>query len=139
MGCHGLIEPANPALSSLAVTAAPPDDGFLSTMEVFRLRIPADLVVLSACETGRDTYVEGEGMTGLVRAFMFAGAPRVIASLWRVDDAATSALMKEFYARWAKNEPAAKALKAAQDFVRGKPEWSHPKFWAAWNLFGLPD
>ena len=93
--CHGLVDPERPALSSLALTASGNDDGFLTSLDVFRMKIPADLVVLSACETGKGKIIEGEGIVGLTRAFMFAGAPRVICSLWKVDDEATKALMVE--------------------------------------------
>ncbi|MDF1701267.1 MAG: CHAT domain-containing protein, partial [Planctomycetota bacterium] len=87
--CHGLIDAAHPLLSCLAVTAAAPDDGFLTAAEVFTLDARADLVVLSACETGRGDAWYGEGVVGLTQAFLFAGAPRVLCSLWKVDDEAT--------------------------------------------------
>ena len=76
---------------SLALTPADEDDGFLTALEVFRMKCPADLVVLSACETGKGKIVGGEGIVGLTRAFMYAGSPRVICSLWKVDDEATRA------------------------------------------------
>ena len=101
------------------------------------------LVVLSACETGRGRVVKGEGIVGLTRAFMMAGAPRVLCSLWKVDDEATKALMVKFYELWNQEEgkglPAATALKQAQEFVRSHERWKHPFYWAAWVLWGLPD
>jgi hypothetical protein len=143
LACHGVIDTARPAFSALAVTAAPGDDGLLTCLEVFRMRIPADLVVLSACETARGKVYRAEGIMGLTRAFMMAGAPRVICSLWKVDDEATRALMVRFYELWNPKEgeglPAATALKKAQEFVRGHEKWKHPHFWAAWVLWGLPD
>ena len=107
------------------------------------MRLPADLVVLSACDTARGRIVRGEGIVGLTRAFMFAGAPRVICSLWKVDDEATSALMMRFYELWIPKDgkqglPTAEALREAQAFVRAQPKWKHPFFWAAWVLWGLP-
>ena len=66
------------------------------------MNIPADLVVLSGCETGRGKIYQAEGIIGLTRAFMVAGAPRVLCSLWKVDDEATRALMTEFYALWSR-------------------------------------
>ena len=79
-------------------------------------------------------------MLGLTRTFMFAGTPRVIVSLWHVEDEATYVLMKKFYALWLKGKmPAATALKKAQDHVRSKRKWKHPMYWAAWQLWGLPD
>jgi len=160
--CHGLVDPERPLLSALALTADRENDGFLTALEIFRMKIPADLVVLSACETGKGRIYKTEGILGLTRAFMFAGAPRVICSLWKVDDEATQALMIKFYELWgakpkatsersASNRStgdgtrglgAAAALKKAQAFVRehpDHPEWKHPYYWAAWVLWGLPE
>ena len=141
--CHGLIDVERPMLSSLALSRSGEDDGFLTALEVLRMEIPADLAVLSACETGKGRVVKGEGIVGLTRAFMFAGAPRVICSLWKVDDEATRTLMIKFYELWnpkdgSRGLGAAAALKEAQVFVRGHDQWKHPYFWAAWVLWGLP-
>ena len=70
---------------------------------------------------------------------MFAGAPRVLVSLWKVDDEATRALMTKFYERWKAGAPTATALTEAQAFVKSQEKWKHPYFWAAWSLWGLPD
>jgi len=142
--CHGLIDADRPSFSSLALTPQGADDGFLTVAEVFRSKIPADLVVLSACETARGKVVQGEGIMGLTRAFMFAGAPRIICSLWKVDDSATQALMTKFYELWNPTDgkaglPAAEALRKAQGFVKSQEKWKHPYFWAAWVLWGLPE
>jgi len=139
LACHGLIDTERPTLCSLALTPAGDDDGFLTALEVFQMKIPADLVVLSACETGKGKVVRAEGIVGLTRAFMFAGAPRVIVSLWKVDDEATAALMTKFYEGFKKGVPAARALRDAQAHVRSNPKWKHPFYWAAWALWGLPD
>jgi len=141
LACHGLVDPERPLLSSLALSPDPKNDGFLTALEVFRMKIPADLVVLSACQTGKGKVYRTEGVVGFTRAFLFAGAPRVIVSLWKVDDDATRALMTKFYELW---KPEGKmstagALKKAQEFVRGKKKWKHPYFWAAWQLWGLGD
>ena len=142
LACHGRIDPDHPLLSSLALSPADGGDGFLTALEVFRWRVPADLVVLSACETGRGRIYKAEGVVGLTRAFMFAGAPRVIVSLWKVDDEATRALMVKFYALWNPKDgnglPTATALKKAQEFVASHAKWKHPYYWAAWQLWGLP-
>jgi hypothetical protein len=132
-------DPERPTLSSLVLTPHAGNDGFLAALEVLRMEIPADLVVLSACETGRGKIVTGEGIVGLTRAFMHAGAPRVVCSLWKVDDDATAALMTKFYEIW-KTGPtsAASALRRAQDHVRAQPKWKHPYYGAAWVLWGLP-
>jgi CHAT domain-containing protein len=143
LACHGLVHPTRSALSSLALTPDGEDDGFLTCLEVFRMRLPADLVVLSACETAKGPVVAGEGLVHLARGFFFAGAPRVVCSLWRVEDEATRALMTRFHALYAPKDgtpglPAAEALRKAQEHVRGQARWRHPAFWAAWVLWGLP-
>ncbi len=115
--CHGLVDPEHPMLSALALTADVENDGFLTALEILTMRIPADLVVLSACETGKGRIYRTEGILGLARSFMFAGTPRVLCSLWKVDDAA--------------------ALERAQAYVRSHEQWEHPYYWAAWVLWGL--
>ena len=140
--CHGLVDPEQPMLSSLALTPDASNDGYLRALDIFRMKIPADLVVLSACETGKGKIYRTEGIVGLTRAFMFAGSPRVLCSLWQVDDEATRALMVKFYELWnpKKGEGigAAAALKQAQAHVRAQKQWAHPYYWAAWVLWGLP-
>ncbi|MCK6458829.1 MAG: CHAT domain-containing protein, partial [Planctomycetes bacterium] len=139
LACHGFVDTEQPRRSALALAPDGSNDGLLSVLDVFRLKCPADLVVLSACETARGRHVRGEGIMGLTRAFMYAGAPRVIASLWKVDDSATRALMERFYERWNAGSGAAAALREAQAHVRERKGWEHPAFWAAWVLWGLPD
>ena len=81
-----------------------------------------------------------EGVVGFTRAFMLAGAPRVIVSLWKVDDEATRVLMVKFYELWkAGKVPTATALRKAQEHVRSHEKWKHPYYWAAWQLWGLGD
>ena len=134
-------------MCALALTPDARNDGFLLARDLFELRVPARRAVLSACDTGRGRVFAGEGMLGLARAFMLAGTPRVIASLWRVDDQATRALMVKFYELWhprdgSKGLGAAAALRRAQEFVRNHPDhpkWKHPHYWAAWVLWGLPE
>ena len=142
--CHGLVNPDRPTLSSLALTPDAENDGFLTVLEVLRMEIASDLVVLSACETGKGKIVGGEGIVGLTRAFIYAGAPRVVCSLWKVDDEATKALMTEFYRLWnpkdgSKPLGTAAALRAAQEHIRLQPKWAHPYYWAAWVLWGLAE
>ena len=142
--CHGLIDPKHPGRSALALSRSDRDDGFLTGLEVFQTRIPADIAVLSACETAKGKLVAAEGLVGLARAFMYAGAPRVVCSLWKVDDEATAALMKRFYELWNPKDgnqqalPASDALREAQAFVAAKEKWKHPYYWAAWQIWGLP-
>lgn len=138
---HGLLNAEHPELSGLVFSlvdeAGRPQDGFLRLHEIFNLRLPAEVVVLSACQTALGKEVRGEGLIGLTRGFMYAGAPRVVASLWQVDDLATAELMKRFYAGMLKDglRPAA-ALRAAQlELWKQKPR-AAPFFWAAFVLQG---
>ncbi|MHC4137291.1 MAG: CHAT domain-containing tetratricopeptide repeat protein [Planctomycetota bacterium] len=140
LACHGLVRADQPLLSSLALTPDAESGGFVTVLDVFGMKIPADLVVLSACETGRGKVYQAEGIVGFTRAFIFAGAPRVIVSLWKVDDAATRALMVKFYELWKPGKmPTATALKQAQEYVASQEKWKHPYYWAAWQLWGLAD
>ncbi|MHC4549425.1 MAG: tetratricopeptide repeat protein [Planctomycetota bacterium] len=140
LACHGLVRTDQPQLSSLALTPDAEHDGFLTVLEVFRMKIPADLVILSACETAKGKIYKAEGILGFTRAFMLAGAPRVIVSLWKVHDEATRALMVKFYELWKPGKMAtATALKQAQEYVRSHEKWKHPYYWAAWQLWGLPE
>jgi CHAT domain-containing protein len=140
------VDPGQPLSSSLALCPAERDDGLLLARDIFGMRIPADLVALSACGTAKGKAYRAEGVVGFTRAFMVAGAPRVILSLWKVDDAATRALMAKFYELWrppgAAGGPgvgAATALRLAQEHVRSQEKWRHPYHWAAWQLWGLPE
>lgn len=139
LACHGLVDTAEPSLSALALTPSPQDDGLLRAVDMFGIRCSADLVVLSACETARGRVFTSEGVVGLTRSFMFAGSPRVLVSLWKVDDAATAALMTKFYEGFRQGQGAARALRSAQEHVRSQEKWKHPAYWAAWTLWGLPD
>ena len=114
-----------------------PVNGFLRLQDIFNLNLPVELVVLSACETGIGKEVRGEGLMGLTRGFMYAGAPRVLVSLWKVDDAATAKLMRRFYEGMIvqKLRPAA-ALRAAQLDMWNESAWHAPYFWAAFVLQG---
>lgn len=140
LACHGLIDPRMPTLSALAITPEEGDDGFLTALEVYGMHLPADLIVLSGCNTGRGRFVKGEGLVGLMRAFMCAGAPRIVVSLWKVDDEATQALMTRFHHLWrTTGQPTSSALRQAQREIAAQPKWHHPRFWAAWVLWGLVD
>src|SRR4029077_7941258 len=113
-------------------------DGFLRLHEIYNLKLSADLVVLSACQTGLGKEIKGEGLVGLTRGFMYAGAPRVVASLWKVDDKATAELMRRFYSGMlgpAALRPAA-ALRSAQVDLWKTRGWENPYYWAAFTLQG---
>ena len=113
-------------------------DGFLRLHEIYNIKLSADLVVLSACQTGLGKDIHGEGLVGLTRGFMYAGAPSVMASLWKVDDRATAELMKQFYSGMLGQEalrPAA-ALRAAQVAMWKTKRFEAPYYWAAFTLQG---
>jgi CHAT domain-containing protein len=138
---HGLLNSQHPELSGIVLSLVDqqgqPQDGFLRLHEIYNLKLPAELVVLSACQTGLGKEVKGEGLVGLTRGFMYAGAARVMASLWKVDDRATAALMKNFYQGMVKDglRPAA-ALRAAQVQMWKQRRWQEPYYWAAFALQG---
>ena len=139
---HGLLNDARPELSGLVLSLVDskgrPTRGLLTAPDVFNLDLGADLVVLSACRTALGREIRGEGLIGLTRAFMYAGAPRVVASLWPVDDLSTSKLMKSFYEGMLgprKLRPAA-ALRRAQAEMASDARWNAPYFWAGFQLQG---
>ncbi|HEX6737231.1 MAG TPA: CHAT domain-containing protein, partial [Vicinamibacteria bacterium] len=138
---HGFLNGSHPELSGLVLSLVDPQGrpqkGFLAAPDVFDLRLNADLVVLSGCRTALGREVRGEGLVGLTRAFMYAGAPRVVASLWKVDDAATADLMKGFYQGLLRRglRPAA-ALREAQLAMSRSRRFAAPYYWAAFQLQG---
>jgi CHAT domain-containing protein/tetratricopeptide (TPR) repeat protein len=138
---HGLLNSLHPELSGIVLSmvdrAGKPQDGFLQTTDVYNLSLNADLVVLSACETALGQEVRGEGLVGLARAFMYAGAPRVVASLWTVPDVSTSELMTRFYrGMLVENLRPAAALRQAQLSIWKEHRWARPYYWAAFTLQG---
>lgn len=139
LAAHGVVGRGTASLSAVALTPAGGEDGFLTALEVYAASVPADLVVLSACDLAGDRTAAGEGLLGLTRAFLLAGADRVVASLWKVDDRATRAFMTAFHRELARpGATPASALAAAREEVRRHPPWTHPDYWAAWVLWGLP-
>jgi CHAT domain-containing protein len=138
---HGFLDSQHPELSGIMLAMfdeqGQPQDGFLRAHEVFNLKLNADVVVLSACQTGLGKEVRGEGLVGLTRGFMYAGAPRVVVSLWSVNDEATAELMTRFYRGMLvdKLRPA-QALRAAQVSLRNDKRYSAPFYWAAFTLQG---
>jgi CHAT domain-containing protein len=138
---HGVLDSEHPELSGLLLSrfdrGGRPKEGFLRLDDIYNLNLPAELVVLSACDTGLGKDVRGEGLVGLVRGFMYAGSSRVVASLWKVDDDATAELMTHFYREMLQEQksPAA-ALRAAQIAMWQQRRWHAPYYWAAFVLQG---
>ena len=138
---HGVLDNENPGLSGIAFSMfdehGRPQDGFLRLRDIYGLTLPVELVVLSACSTALGRPVRGEGLVGIVRGFMYAGAKRVIASIWDVDDEATSALMSRFYREiLEQNLSPAAALRQAQLSLRQQDRWRSPYYWAGFVLEG---
>jgi CHAT domain-containing protein/Tfp pilus assembly protein PilF len=138
---HGMLNNDHPDLSGLVLSLVDrkgqSQDGFLRMLDIYNMELNADLVVLSACQTAIGKQVGEEGLMGLTRGFMYAGAPRVLASLWKVDDEATAAMMKKFYESMLRDHqtPAA-ALRAAQQWMRTQKAWQSPYYWAGFILQG---
>jgi len=139
---HGMLNNVHPELSGIVLSLVDKEgrrqDGFLRLQDIYNLKLQAELVTLSACQTGLGKEIKGEGLVGLTRGFMYAGAPRVVASLWKVDDRATSELMKRFYQGLLGPErlrPAG-ALRQAQLSIWKQKQWQAPYYWAAFVLQG---
>ena len=138
---HGLINNQHPDLSGIVLSLVnehgQPENGFVRLYDIYNMTLKADLVVLSSCQTALGKEIKGEGLVGLTRAFMYAGAPRVVASLWRVDDRATAKMMGSFYQGMLADglRPAA-ALRAAQISMLKENRWRAPRYWAAFTLQG---
>jgi CHAT domain-containing protein/Tfp pilus assembly protein PilF len=138
---HGYLDTSRAGLSAIVLSLVDengkPQDGFLRTHDIYNLKLPAELVVLSACETGLGKEVKGEGLEGLTRGFMYAGARRVVVRLWNVNDKATAALMQRLYVGMLKNKktPAA-ALRAAQIEMLRVKQWESPYYWAPFVMQG---
>jgi CHAT domain-containing protein len=138
---HGILDNKHPELSGLVLSLinkeGNPQDGFLKLQDIYNMRLPVDLVVLSGCETGLGEQINGEGLLSLTRGFMYAGASRVVASLWKVSDIATASLMADFYkAMEHDGMPPAAALRAAQVKMWKQRQWSSLYYWGAFQIQG---
>lgn len=140
LAMHGLLTPEEPMNSSLAFTedGGTTEDNFLAAYEIANLRLNADLVVLSACETGYGKFQQGEGIMSLARSFMYAGAPSLIVSLWQVNDNSTAIIMKSFYENLIEGMPKDKALSNAKEtYIKTtKGVIGHPAFWSPFIQLG---
>lgn len=138
---HGVINSRHPQQSGIALSLVDENgraqDGFLHMADLYNMKLNADLVVLSACRTAMGKDIKGEGLIGLTRGFMYAGAPRIVASLWDVNDAATAELMSRFYRHLLKDKlSAAAALRAAQLSMAKEARWAAPYYWAGFVIQG---
>ncbi len=133
---HGLLNIENPQFSGLLFSSDNGENSYWQTFEIFKSHIPAETVVLSACETGLGKVIRGEGLIGLTRAFLYAGASRVCVSLWKVADISTPVLMKYFYQDMLAGNGSARALRQAQLKLLEEGMYSHPYFWAAFVVVG---
>lgn len=135
LATHGDFRPDNPLFSGLALA-----DGWLTTLDIFTLRLRASLVTLSACQTGRSVVGGGDELLGLMRAFLSAGAASLVSTLWAVEDRSTAQLMHTFYQKLAQGWTKGSALRQAQlQFIHGQPEaekYRHPYFWGPFFLVG---
>jgi CHAT domain-containing protein len=140
LATHGLLNPKRPQFTGvvLSLIGNRSGDGFLATNEVFNLKLGAPLVMLSACETGLGTETRGEGVIGLTRAFMYAGAPTVGVSLWSVSDSSTAQLMTDFYKSLLTGQGMApsSAMRAAQQNMITGRKYAAPFYWAPFILVG---
>lgn len=141
LAMHGILDPRSPILSSLVFSedSSTVEDNFLRAYEIAQLDLNADLVVLSACETGYGKFQQGEGVMSLAHSFSYAGASSVLMSLWQVNDASTSQIMKDYYVNLAKGYSKEKALQNAKLDYLSNSELAaaqHPAYWAAFVQTG---
>jgi filamentous hemagglutinin family protein len=134
LATHGAFDERNPLLGAIALAPSAQEDGLLTAEEMLKLSLNADLVVLSACDTGRGK-ITGDGVLGLSRSWLAAGAANVVVSLWQVNDQATSALMVDFY-RSLSTQPD-KAMALRQAMLKTKQRFPSPEYWAAFTLIGI--
>jgi len=138
---HALLDTEHPALSGIVFSTVDrrgnARDGQVRLHEVYNLSLHARLVVLSACRTALGKELSGEGMIGLTRGFLYAGAQSVLSTLWSVDDYATSQFMAQFYRElWKQKRSPAEALQAAQQWMMRQSGFRSPYFWAGYSLTG---
>jgi CHAT domain-containing protein len=138
---HGFLDTEHPELSALVLTMMDRDgaktNGLMPLPDIYTLDLSAELIVLSACQTALGKDIKGEGLVGLTHSFMSAGAKSVVASLWKVDDRATAALMADFYeGMLQKGMTPAAALRSAKLKMMSQKQWSPPYYWAGFELQG---
>jgi CHAT domain-containing protein len=129
IAAHGVFRSDNPMFSSLRL-----GDSWLNLMDIFNLKLGADLTTLSACETGMSALYEGDELLGLTRGFLYAGTPSLVVSLWRVNDSSTTLLMRTFYEGMLAGRSKPRAIQQAM--LRVKQDYPHPYYWAPFVLMG---
>ncbi|MCG6535528.1 MAG: CHAT domain-containing protein, partial [Syntrophales bacterium LBB04] len=130
---HGQFNTDAPLKSAILLAKDAESDGMLTVDKLYSMRLDADLVTLSACETGLGKVANGDDVVGLTRGFLYAGSSSIVASLWKVDDLATSQLMTRFYSEIQKTDKR-EALRTAQ--METKKKYPHPYYWASFQLTG---
>jgi CHAT domain-containing protein len=138
---HAIVDDGHPELSGIVLSLfderGEERDGFLRLQDVYNMTLPVDLVVLSGCSSALGKPVVGEGLISLVLGFMYAGTRRVLASLWKVDDEASSELMTRLYrGMWKEGLTPSASLRAAQLDLMAQRRWQRPFYWAAFVLSG---
>jgi CHAT domain-containing protein len=137
---HGIVDSRHPEMSgiilSLVNARGEHEDGYLRLSDIYNLKLTADLVVLSSCESALGKDLESEGTIGLPRGFLYAGARSVIASLWKIDDDATAILMKALYLRMQQGESPSGALHDAELELSKDERFADPYYWAAFVVEG---
>jgi CHAT domain-containing protein len=138
---HSLLDNKHPELSGIVLSLfdreGRPQNGFLRLYDVYNLQLGSDLVVLSACQTALGGDITGEGLIGLTRGFLYAGAPRVVSTLWEIDDRATVEIMKRFYSEMlVRGQRPTAAIRSAQMAMWKSRGWDAPYYWAAFTLQG---
>ena len=131
IAAHGNFRSDNPLFSGIALA-----DGWLTTLDIFNMRLKTSLVTLSACQTGRSVIAGGDELLGLSRAFLGAGTASLVSTLWAVEDKSTSELMEQFYGQLTEGRTKGAALREAQLAILNSPQYRHPYFWAPFYLAG---
>ncbi|MDM8538755.1 CHAT domain-containing protein, partial [Desulfobacterales bacterium HSG17] len=133
LASHGEFDPVNPLFSAIRLAKQEKADGKLEAREVFGLKINADMVVLSACQTGLGKVTGGDDVIGLNRSFLYAGTHTTISSLWRISDISSAILLKQFYRQYTRYNKAQSLRKA---ILHVKNQYPHPGYWGAFTLVG---
>ncbi|MGZ9059127.1 MAG: CHAT domain-containing protein, partial [Burkholderiaceae bacterium] len=139
ISAHGVLDSENPSLSSIVLSPDPSGDRFVTAADWMTYRLASDLIIASACETALGGQVNGEGITGLPFAFQAAGSARSLLTLWRVDDLATARFMDAYFARLARGEPPARALRAVKLQFMANAKLRSPFYWAPFVMYGAAD